>query len=192
MTLRWIVTALGKDRTGIVAGVTKILYKLGCNLEDSAMTRLEGEFAIMLIFSSPAKATELSLRKAFAPLERQLTLVVHLKPLTKPETSTPRKTGSTYLISVYGADHPGIVFHVTEALAKTGINVTDVHTHRSAARPGSRKGRVGGTGPSLYLMLLEVEVPARVTPAALEQHLKRLGKTLGVEVSLRSSEADVL
>ena len=45
MQERWIVTALGQDRPGIVAGVTKVLYDLGCNLEDSAMTRLEGEFA---------------------------------------------------------------------------------------------------------------------------------------------------
>ena len=181
MTHRWIVTAMGKDRPGIVAGVTKILYKLGCNLEDSAMTRLEGEFAIMLIFSGPAKLTEQTLRQAFASLERQLRLVVHLKPLSKPETSTPRKAGGAYLISVYGADRPGIVFRIAEALAKTGINITDVHTHRSA-----------GDGPSLYLMLLEVEVPSRITPESLEQRLKRLGKTLGVEVSLRPSEADVL
>ena len=41
MSNRWIVTALGQDRPGIVAGVTEVLYKLGCNLEDSAMTRLE-------------------------------------------------------------------------------------------------------------------------------------------------------
>lgn len=181
MTHRWIVTALGKDRPGIVAGVTKILYKLGCNLEDSAMTRLEGEFAIMLIFSATAKLTEPILRKAFAPLERQLKLVVHLKALSKPEAGAPRKAGRAFLISAYGADRLGIVFRVAEALAQRGINITDVHTHRST-----------GAGPSLYLMLLEVEVPSRITSQTLEQHLKQLGKTLGIEVSLRSSEADVL
>ena len=68
MSQRWIVTALGKDRPGIVAGVTQVLYRLGCNLEDSAMTRLEDEFAIMLIFSSPSKATEGALRKALKSL----------------------------------------------------------------------------------------------------------------------------
>ena len=181
MTHRWIVTALGKDRPGIVAGVTKILYKLGCNLEDSAMTRLEGEFTVMLIFSGPAKLTQQALCQAFTPIERQLKLVVHLKPLSKPETSAPRKAGGAYSISVYGTDRSGIVFRVAEALAQIGINITDVHTHRSA-----------GAGPALYLMLLEVEVPTKMSPETLEQRLKRLGKTLGVEVSLRPSEADVL
>ena len=181
MTNRWIVTALGKDQPGIVAGVTKILYQLGCNLEDSAMTRLEGEFAIMLIFSSPARINEGQLRKAFAPLERRLRLVVHLKPLSKQETRAPHKQGQPYRIAVYGADRSGIVFRVSEALARDRINITDVHTHRSA-----------GAAPSLYLLLLEAEIPARVTAASLEQRLKKLGKSLGVEVSLHPAEADVL
>ena len=178
---RWIMTAIGQDKPGIVAGVTEILYKLGCNLEDSAMTRLEGEFAIMLIFSSPKTVTAEKLLKSVAPLERRLKLVVHLKPLSPRETVAPKKRGRTFLISVYGADRPGIVFRVSQELAREGINITDVHTHRS----------VGGA-PSLYLMLLEVEVPPRLAAEKLEARLKKLGKALGVEVNLKAAEADVL
>ena len=181
MANRWIVTALGKDRPGIVAGVAEVLYRLGCNLEDSAMTRLESEFAIMLIFSGPPRLTPEALRGAFDPLGRRLRLAVHLKPLSKGETRSPRARGRTYLISVYGADRSGIVFQVSEALARERINITDVHTHRSA-----------GKGPSLYLMLLEVELPPRAAPAGLEQRLKRIATRLGVEVSLRPAEPAVL
>jgi len=185
MTQRWIVTALGKDRPGIVAGVAKVLYQLGCNLEDSAMTRLEGEFAIMLIFSTASTSAE-RLRKAFEPLKRSLQLMVHLKRLTERETKTPARRGSSYLISIYGADHPGIVFHVSDVLAKAKVNITDVHTHRSSS--GGPRSRV----PSLYLLLLEVELPAARSLSWLERLLKRTAKRLRVEVSLRPSEADVL
>lgn len=181
MTRRWIVTTLGKDRPGIVAGVTRVLYRLGCNLEDSAMTRLGGEFAIMLIFSIPPKVTEERLRKTFEPLERQLQLSVYLKPLTKLEASIPRRRGRAYAISVYGADRPGIVYRVSEALARAGVNINDVHTHRSAQG-----------GPSLYMLLLEVEVPPTVPAASLQRRLQQLGRLLGVAVNLRSAEADVL
>lgn len=181
MAKRWIVTALGKDRPGIVAGVTEALYRLGCNLEDSAMTRLEGEFTIMLIFSGPTRATLEALRRVFDPLGRRLRLAIHLKPLTIGETRSPRTRGRAYLISAYGRDRSGIVFHISEALARKRINITDVHTHRSA-----------GKGPSLYLMLLEVELPPRFSSARLEQLLKRIAKRLGVEVSLRPSEPAVL
>jgi glycine cleavage system transcriptional repressor len=184
MAQRWIVTALGRDRPGIVAGVTKVLYQLGCNLEDSAMKRLEGEFTIMLIFSSPARMDEAALRARFEPLARQLRLSVHLKRLTKAEAVAPRKRGRAYLISVYGADRPGIVFRVSDALARTGANITDVHTHRSAGG--------GRAAPSLYLLLLEVEIPRRLPVPSVEERLKRVAKRLRVELSLRPSEASVL
>ena len=178
---RWIVTALGKDRPGIVAGVTQVLYRLGCNLEDSAMTRLEGEFAVMLIFSSRHSLARERLLGAFEPLQRRLQLVVHLKSLTVQESAKPKAHGARYLLSVYGADRPGIVFQVSQALARNRINITDVHTHRSV-----------GQRPSLYLMLLEVEVPRRIAVRTLERQLALLGKRLGVEMSLRPAEAEVL
>ena len=181
MANRWIVTALGKDQPGIVAGVTKILYQLGCNLEDSAMTRLGGEFTIMLAFSAKAAQTEEKLSKAFAPLAKRLKLTIHLRSLTKSEAAAPRKHGSAYLITVYGADRPGIVFHMSDALAKVGVNIQDVHTHRSAA-----------SGPSLYLLMLEVEIPPKRSVASVEKQLTRIAQRLKVEVSIRPSEADVL
>ena len=181
MTHRWIVTALGKDRPGIVAGVSNVLFQLNCNLEDSTMTRLEGEFAIMLIFSSPRSLSAERLQRAFQPLQRRLALVVHVKPLSRQETRTPRTQGRRHLISVYGADRTGIVSRVSEFLARSHINITDLHTHRST-----------GGGPSLYLMLLEVEVPVRLSLAAFEGRLRRFAKPLGVELTVRPAETNVL
>ena len=203
MTRRWILTTLGKDQPGIVAGVTKVLYQLGCNLEDSAMTRLEGEFTVMLIFSSPATMSEEALRSAFAGLSRKLKLAVHLKALSTSETGAPRARGERHLISVYGADRAGIVFRIAEALAHDRVNITDVHTHlsavssgtgqagRSAGDPARRSLGVGGA-PSLYLLLLEVEIPPALSASSLEGRLKRIAKELGVEVSLRAAETNVL
>lgn len=185
MTHRWIITALGKDRPGIVAGVTKILYTRGCNLEDSAMTRLEGEFAIMLIFSASSSMNGVALRRAFAPLERRFGLVVHLKGLTPVESRPPRPRGRRCVISVYGADRPGIVFRISAALARARINITDVHTHRSV--PARRR-----RGPSLYLLLLEVELPPGRTLPSLERQLKGTATRLGVELSVRPGEPNVL
>ena len=40
------LSAIGKDRTGIVSSISEILFKLGCNIEDSTMTLLSGQFAV--------------------------------------------------------------------------------------------------------------------------------------------------
>lgn len=183
MKRTWILTALGKDRPGIVAGVTHVLFRLGCNLEDSAMTRLGGEFAMMVVFSSPSRLSHAQLERACDPLSRQLRLAIHLKSLSRSELR-PVKTGAPYTLSVYGADRPGIVYRVSELLAKLRINITDLSTHRVPARRGAAK--------PLYLMLLEVELPRRTPAPRLEQRLHRLAKSLGVTISLRCAEPEVL
>ncbi len=180
---RWLVAAIGQDRPGIVAGVAEVLYQLGCNLEDSAMTRLEGEFTIMLIVSAPSSLSDERLQQAFAPLESRLRLAIHLKALSAYETRSPAKSLRPHIISVYGADRPGIVFRVTQLLAQARVNITDVQTHRAGG---------GKSGPSLYMLLLEVELPKPASTVKLEQSLKRLAGELDVEVSLRPTEANVL
>ena len=51
------LAAIGKDRPGIVAAVSKVLYELGCNVEDSSMTMLRGNFAVMLVLAAPEGTT---------------------------------------------------------------------------------------------------------------------------------------
>ena len=40
MEQKFIMTAFSKDRPGIVADVTEVIYENGCNLEDSTMTNM--------------------------------------------------------------------------------------------------------------------------------------------------------
>ena len=58
------VTAVGADRPGIVAGVTKVLFDQGCNLEDTSMTILRGHFAMMLVVDVPAGVAAADLEAA--------------------------------------------------------------------------------------------------------------------------------
>ena len=44
-----VISALGKDRPGIIDELSKAIYDLDCNITDSRMTVLGGEFAILLL-----------------------------------------------------------------------------------------------------------------------------------------------
>jgi len=48
-----ILTISGKDRPGIIAKVSGLLFRKGCNLEDISMTLLEGQFAMMMTVCVP-------------------------------------------------------------------------------------------------------------------------------------------
>ena len=44
-----VISALGKDRPGIVDQLSKLVLEHDCNIADSRMTVLGGEFAILLM-----------------------------------------------------------------------------------------------------------------------------------------------
>ncbi|HDO34642.1 MAG TPA: glycine cleavage system protein R, partial [Chromatiales bacterium] len=46
-----VVSALGQDRPGIVNELSLAILNCGCNIEDSRMTVLGGEFAVILLVS---------------------------------------------------------------------------------------------------------------------------------------------
>ncbi len=50
---RLALSAIGRDRPGIVAGMTAVLLRHGVNVEDSQMAILRGHFAMTLILAPP-------------------------------------------------------------------------------------------------------------------------------------------
>ncbi|MDQ3915722.1 MAG: ACT domain-containing protein [Actinomycetota bacterium] len=167
------VTVIGTDRPGIVAGVTKALYDAGCNLEDVTSTILRGHFSMVMIVRAGASAEELE--AALAPVAREMDLVVAVRPVEETD-AVPAE--ATHLVSVYGADHPGIVFRVTDALAQRGANVTDL-TSRV----------IGSPDEPVYALMLEVSTQDAGGVAAA---LDALRAEVGVEVSIHPIERDVL
>jgi glycine cleavage system transcriptional repressor len=166
------VTVLGHDRPGIIADVTAVLASLGGNLEDTTMTLLRGHFAMTLIVACRHSAAEVD--EALRPVTADRGLMVSVREVP-PEDNVP--TGVPYLLTVHGADRPGIVSAVTRVCADVNANITDLATRLS---------------DDLYLLIAEVDVPASVDVEALTERLLAVARELRVEASLRPAEADVL
>ena len=112
------VSAIGADRPGIVAAVTGVLYEKGCNLEDTEMAVLRGHFSMMLVVSGPSGLTADTLETALTEAAPTSDLVVAVRALDDSVPSSP--AGERWSVSVYGADHPGIVHGLTSLLAEAG------------------------------------------------------------------------
>ncbi|GMA86170.1 hypothetical protein GCM10025868_14200 [Angustibacter aerolatus] len=134
------VTVLGHDRPGIVADTTAALSRLGGNLEDSTMTLLRGAFAMLLLVRCPAPADEV--RAALDGLTADGRLAVEVRPVPDDglDLHTPPAPGAPYVLSVHGADRPGIVSALTGVVAAAGGNVTDLTT-RLTGEPVRAPGR---------------------------------------------------
>lgn len=169
------LTAIGVDRPGIVAGITKVLFDLGCNLEDTSSTILRGHFCMMLIVATPPVVDAAVLEERLAPVGRDLAVVITARPV---EPADPVVSVPTHLVSVYGSDHPGIVFRVCDWLARAGANVVDL-TSRV----------IGSKERPVYVLILEVSAP---TGLDIESGLGELKDELGVDISVRPVPADIL
>ncbi len=82
-----ILTGVGRDRVGIVAELTHLLFELGCNLLDSSMTLLRGEFAIIVMAELPNSVETRGLEMELARIEKQLGMKIHVRELSHAETS---------------------------------------------------------------------------------------------------------
>jgi glycine cleavage system transcriptional repressor len=160
------VTALGADRPGIIARVTGVLLEHGGNLADSTMTILGGQFAIVLLVDTDAEAAALETDLAAATAD--LGLVVAVRPVGPGAASA----APTHMLSVYGADRPGIVHAVATALAERSVNVTDLTT------------RVLEGDQPVYAMVLEISLPEDLEPEELTAVLRRQGTAEAVEASI--------
>jgi glycine cleavage system transcriptional repressor len=168
------LAAIGRDRPGIVAAVAKVLYEQGCNVEDSSMTLLRGNFSIMLVLSSPEGATAKSLDEALRPACGEMGLTYSVLDV-EDTADTPHPS---HMLTVYGADKPGILFQVTDALADEGVNITDLNS------------RLVGADEPVYALMLELAIPG--DGAKLEERLTEIATIIGVDLTLRPRDDDVL
>ena len=174
------LSAVGRDRPGIVAAVSRVLLEHRLNIEDSQMTILRGHFAMTLIVAPADGLDDTSgLERALESVREELSLeAVSLNEVTEVDDS--REPAPSHIISVYGVDHPGIVHAVSSALAERGWSITDLQT------------RLVGEQEPLYAMMIEVALTQGATIEVLDETMAAVSEAEGVEITSRPLEQDAL
>lgn len=174
MTQRYIMTAFGTDRPGIVADVTRVLYENGCNLDDTAMTLLEDEFTLIMLFTAAGETTEADLLRECRRLEKEKGVSAFMRRLEARPPSRPRLLPE-WSLHVEGQDQAGIVFKVSQFLADNGLNIVNLQSTVKAS-PES--------GAAVYLMDIRIQVPPGADRPAIEAGLEAVADELHVDISL--------
>ncbi len=173
---KWfIVSAVGRDRPGIVADLAQLVFDCEANLEDSRMTLLGNEFAAILLCSGPSPELEQRLTSGGRRLEWENRLTVFVRPLEgEPRPPVPAPGTRLYAIEAQGMDRAGIVAGICRTLANFQVNIADL---RSSSVPSP-------SGAALYRLNVLAEVPQSLDPARLAKALEESGGRLDVDVSL--------
>lgn len=174
---KWFaLSAIAQDHPGIVADLAELIYECDCNLEESSMTVLGSEFAVLLLLSGQGVDLERRLTSACKRLEWEKRVTVFLRPLEgEPAHYRIGERVTPYELHATGMDKAGIVARIARCLADHGVNITEMHTH-SRPEPGS--------GTAIYTMQIHMDVPISVGMEAFHDRLERIADELHIHIDL--------
>lgn len=175
MGKKYIMAAFSKDRPGVVADITGLLFENGCNLEDSSMANIKDEFAILLLFSGNGGGLDDRLAQGCQTLEAAKGITSYIRAVDSEE-GQHQDAYTRRTITVEGIDQTGIVYKVSRFLADNHINIENLTSQRRLS-PES--------GTALYFMNIKVQVPEDMSAPVLEEGLSRVGEELNLDITVR-------
>ncbi len=176
MNTNIVLTLTGRDRVGIVEAVTKALLDLGGNIGTSRMTRLGGEFAVLLLASLPAERLA-GLGAGFEALEREGYLISTSETSASPDEE---RTGwAPFRVEVQGADHEGIIHEIAHGLSQRGITIESAETRTAPAST---------SGTPLFFMSALVLVPPALAGSEWIADLAEAARLANVDVEVSAAD----
>lgn len=151
-----VISALGEDKPGLIDKLSWHIFESGCNIEDSRMTVLGGDFAVLTLVAG--NWNNIAKLEAHLPtLEKSLDMI-----LTARRTEKQTETGNLlpYGVDVVALDHPGIVHKLANFFSTRQINVQELVTSSYNA---------AHTGTPMFNVHMTVGIPAETHIASIRE-----------------------
>ena len=145
---RAVVSTIGTDQPGVVAGLSKLAEHHGLNIEDSRMTALGGEFAVLMAI----EGSDENLQAFSASLEQRVSDGLSYL-FKRTEDRGEQSPSRPYKATISALDHPGIVASIAQFFSDREINIRDLSTETVPAPH---------TGTPIFNVELVVDISASV------------------------------
>jgi glycine cleavage system transcriptional repressor len=166
-----VLSAVGTDRAGVVNDLSKVILDSGGNIEESRMTALGSEFAMLLLVSGNWAAIG-KLEKALAKLAEDKPLNINIR---KTDVRLIDDERMPYGIDIVSLDQPGIVFQLANFFAARDIEIADLSTRKYAA---------AHTGSPMFAIQMSINVPSSVSISHLRDEFHDLCDQLNLDAIL--------
>ena len=156
MTSQLVIAALGEDRPGLVDQLSGWILDSGCNIADSRMMVLGGEFSVLLLVSGNWNNLA-RLEDQVGQIGQKLDMSLSIR-----RTEPKQRNGEflPYAVDVVALDHPGIVHNLANFFSQRSINIQDLSTTSYAA---------AHTGTQMFAVHMSLDVPADTHIATLRE-----------------------
>jgi glycine cleavage system transcriptional repressor len=171
---KFIISVIGKDRPGIIAAITKVLFDQDLNIEDVSQTILQSQFSGIFIASGSEKTSNSDLKEALKNSSPEFDLHYYVRDMGSNAVEWTTCACEAFVITTRGPDRKGLVAQITDLLASFNVNVTQL---QAVFR--------GGDEPGKNVMIYEVDIPNDVDLGKLRTSLKKKGDALNLEINLQ-------
>jgi len=166
-----VLSVIGTDRPGVVDEISKVILECGGNIDESRMTALGNEFAMLLLVSGNWH----TLNKLEASLDKLTTgndLTVTVK-----KTATRENTDECmpYGVDIVCLDEPGIVFNLANFFAARKIEISELVTRRYSA---------AHTGAPMFSLQMTISLPGSVHISQLRDEFMEFCDQLNLDALL--------
>ena len=178
MSRHTVLTAVGRDRPGLVEEVSEFLLERGGSIEESRMANLLGQFAIVMLVTGTDDAVAAIVGDADVLAE-----TVGIDARFAPVEPDAAPAAPTHRLVVHALDQPGLVHEVADVLRRFDVNIETLETALESAPI---------TGTPVFAMTIVVAVPSGVSIAEVEQELARVCDPLNITWELAPLAAAAL
>jgi len=168
-----VISAIGSDRPGIVNELSQLIVQNGGNIDDSRMTVLGGEFAIILQISASTgdlDSIEQTLKQQSAALKLNI-ISKRTAENPQPEKHLP------YIVEVLAMDNPGIVYKLADFFSSQNINIQSMQTDRYPAPH---------TGTLMFAIEMIIAVPQTIIINDLREDFLNLCEDMNLDASIEA------
>jgi glycine cleavage system transcriptional repressor len=176
------VSAIGQDRPGIVAGVTRVLLDHDMNIEDAQATILRGHFSLTMVVTGGSHVSEIDVLRDLESVRERLALEAAV--VREIEVLDGDEPDATHVVTVFGLDRPGIVHAVCATLADAGISICDLNSRVIPAEDTPFEAEA----EPIYGMMLEVAVEDPGAADGLARALDSIAGAAEIEITMRELE----
>ena len=154
----------------MVQDITEVILNCDGNIEESRMTTLGSEFAMLLLVSGSWHTLN-RLEKGLQKLgDENLTFSIR-----KTGERQIKEDRMPYAVDVVSLDHQGIVYNLANFFAAHNIEIADVATRSYAA---------AHTGAAMFSVQMAVNVPSSIHIAQLREEFLELSDRLNLDAIL--------
>lgn len=166
-----VLSVLGTDRSGVVDSISKVILDCGGNIEESRMTALGKEFAMLVLVSGNWH----TLNKLEASLDKLTNGNDLTFTIKKTDVRLDNDECMPYGVDIVCLDQPGIVFNLSSFFAARNIEISEVVTRRYAA---------AHTGAPMFSLQMTVSLASSVHISQLRDEFMEFCDQLNLDALL--------